>query len=207
MLVQASDLSTAARIRNAALEQFAASGVEATSIADVARAAGVSPGLVQHYFHTKAGLRDAVNAYLLAVARQAFGELLGSGAAADSFREAGDRITALVREHRVAVLYLARSVAEEEPAALELFDAFVAIGLTQLRHLAESGELDPDVDFDWMALHLVTNAIGTVFFEAAVNRHLSEPLATPAGLDRWNAANTRLFQRGLGNPARGSRTR
>jgi AcrR family transcriptional regulator len=43
-----SDLSTYARIRNAALEGFATRGVAATSIRDVATAAGVSPGLVQH---------------------------------------------------------------------------------------------------------------------------------------------------------------
>jgi len=47
--VPVSDLNAAARIRNAALEGFAANGVAATSIRDVAAAAGVSPGLVQHH--------------------------------------------------------------------------------------------------------------------------------------------------------------
>jgi len=201
MLVQASDLTPAARIRNSALEGFAEKGVAATSIGDVAEAAGVSPGLVQHYFETKAGLRQAVNAYVLAIAQEAFGELLGAGPVADSFQEAGDRITSVVRNHRTAVLYLARSVAEHDEAALDLFDGFVDIALTQLRHLAETREVDPDIDFEWTALHIVTNIIGTVLFESAVNRHLPEPLFTSNGLARWNRATTELFQHGLATSA------
>ena len=63
-----SDLTGLARIRNAALEGFARDGVAATSIRDVAKRAGVSPGLVQHYFQSKAALVEAVNAHVLAIA-------------------------------------------------------------------------------------------------------------------------------------------
>jgi AcrR family transcriptional regulator len=41
------------RIRSAALELFAAKGLAATKIADIARAAGMSQGLLYHYFRTK----------------------------------------------------------------------------------------------------------------------------------------------------------
>ena len=54
------DLTPAARIRDAALARFARDGLADTSIRDVARTAGLSPGLVQHHFKTKANLRDAV---------------------------------------------------------------------------------------------------------------------------------------------------
>jgi AcrR family transcriptional regulator len=197
MLVQASDLTPAVRIRNGALEGFAEKGVAATSIADVAEAAGVSPGLVQHYFETKAGLRQAVDAYVLAVVQDAFSQLLGTGPAANSFQEAGDRITSVIHDHRTAVLYTARSIAEGDEAALDLFDGFVGIARSQLRRLAEAGDVDPDIDFEWTALHIITNIIGTVLFESAVNRHLPERLFTSNGLDRWNRATTKLFQRGL----------
>src|SRR3954469_20648482 len=60
------DLTAYARIRNAALELFAARGTAATTIRDVAKAAGVSPGLVQHYFGTKAGLQKAVDEFVVA---------------------------------------------------------------------------------------------------------------------------------------------
>src|SRR5258706_10263986 len=61
VVVPDSDLTTKARIREAAMERFAADGVAATSLRAVARAAGVSPGLVVHHYGSKAGLIRAVD--------------------------------------------------------------------------------------------------------------------------------------------------
>lgn len=47
-------------ILDAAVAAFAADGYEGATIADVARRAGVSPGLVVHYFRSKAELFEAV---------------------------------------------------------------------------------------------------------------------------------------------------
>ena len=60
------DLTAYARIRNAALELYADKGPARTSIREVARAAGVSPGLVQHHFGTKQNLLRAVNEFVIA---------------------------------------------------------------------------------------------------------------------------------------------
>src|SRR5207249_1206694 len=79
--VRDSDLTAAARIRNAALRHFAARGVAATSIRDVARAARVSPGLVQHHFRSKARLRRAVDEFVIRRALEAFGTPIGGARA------------------------------------------------------------------------------------------------------------------------------
>ena len=50
-------------IRDAALRLFRAEGVAGTGIRDVAREAGVSSGLVQHYYRSKEVLRAACDAY------------------------------------------------------------------------------------------------------------------------------------------------
>ena len=47
-------------ILDAALAAFVATGYERATLADVARRAGVSPGLVVHYYRTKADLFTAV---------------------------------------------------------------------------------------------------------------------------------------------------
>jgi AcrR family transcriptional regulator len=189
------DLTAAARIRNAALDGFARDGVAATSIRSVADAAGVSPGLVQHHFPNKAELRSAVNEYVIWIARDAFEDVSVGENAADIFEELGNRITALVREHPTALRYVARAAVEGDPAALELFDGFVAIAEAHQSRLADAGLLEPGVDRTWAALHLVVFNLGTVLLEQAIDRHLPEPFRRPKSLERWNAASTTLFRR------------
>jgi AcrR family transcriptional regulator len=57
------NLTARARIRDAALLQFAEPGVNGATIRGIAEAAGVSPGLVQHHFGSKEALREACDTY------------------------------------------------------------------------------------------------------------------------------------------------
>src|SRR6266545_3920627 len=59
------DLTARARIRDAALRLFAERGVDGATIRDIAKAAGVSAGLVRHHFGSKEALRDACDSYAL----------------------------------------------------------------------------------------------------------------------------------------------
>jgi AcrR family transcriptional regulator len=189
-------LTGLARIRNAALESFAADGVVATSIRDVAKRAGVSPGLVQHYFPAKAALVDAVNRHVVAIATDAFSELSQSSSPIEAQQELGDRVTAFVREHPMAVRYVARSTADGDQGALEIFDAFFAIARDQWQRLAEHDLLRADIDLTWTALHAVVLVLGTVLLEDAIDRRLPQPFFTPDQLGRWNAASNALFREG-----------
>src|SRR3954471_14139703 len=65
--IGAEERSSIERIRDAALKSFATYGTSATSLRTVAAAAGVSLGLVQHHFATKAGLIRAVDDHVRAV--------------------------------------------------------------------------------------------------------------------------------------------
>jgi AcrR family transcriptional regulator len=195
MEAPASDLTGLARIRNAALEGFARDGVPATSIRDVAKRAGDS-GLVQHYFPSKTALVDAVNAHVLELAADAFTDVSESTTPIEAQQELGDRVTAFVAEHPTALLYVARSTADRDDAALGIFDAFVAIAGAQWQRLADNDLLRPDTDLTWTALHAVVMILGTILLRDAIERHLPEPFFTPAQLDRWNAASNALFREG-----------
>lgn len=196
MAVPASDLTALARIRNAALEGFARDGVAATSIRDLAARARVSPGLVQHYFPSKAALVQGVNEHVVAIATDAFRDLPENGSPNDMQQQLGDRVTAAMREHPTAALYLARCAADGEPAALEIFDAIVAIVTAHWQRLDDGGLLRTDTDTTWTALQGVVLVLGTVLLHTAIERHLPAPLFTPEQLQRWNSANNALFREG-----------
>jgi AcrR family transcriptional regulator len=194
------DLTATARIRNAALAGFAHNGVAATSIRDVARAANVSPGLVQHHYKTKAALHSAVTDYVIEIINEAFADLEAFAETATLETLAmtiGNRIVELVRDHHSEVMYVINAAVRGEEAGLKIFDTFMALAKAQVERGAASGMLRDDADPLWVALHVVILNLGTVLFEPAINRHLDKPLRDPAQLERWNHASAQLFLRGL----------
>ncbi len=191
MAVAASE--TQERIIDAALESFARDGVAATSIRDVAAAAGVSPGLVQHYFPSKSALRTAVDEHVKEIAREALGVQEFEG---DVIEDLAERLTALVAEHFVALRYVARGVAESDAAAMAIFDTLTQLCRDQLAELQKRGMLRPDLDLDWAALHTVLINLGTVIMEPGVSDQLGKPFLTNRQVERWKVATTRLFVEG-----------
>ena len=181
------------RIRAAALEGFARGGVEATSIRDVAKAARVSPGLVQHYFPSKAALRAAVDEHVTEVAREALSVRRVEG---DIVEDLAQRLTALVVEHFIALRYVARGVAESDDAALRIFDTIVQLCRDQLAKLEHDGILREGLDLEWAALHTVLINLGTVILEPGVSRQLRRPFLTDRQVRRWKEATTALFVSG-----------
>lgn len=178
------------RILAAALEGFAREGVNATSIRHVAAAAGVSPGLVQHYFPSKAALRAAVDDHVTEVARAALTVRTVEG---DIIEDLAERLTALVAEHFVALRYVARGVAESDEAAMAIFDTLTELCLEQLSSLQRQGMLRADLDLEWAALHTVLINLGTVIMEPGVSRQLQRPFLTKRQVQRWKEATTALF--------------
>jgi TetR/AcrR family transcriptional regulator, regulator of cefoperazone and chloramphenicol sensitivity len=184
---------TQERIIGAALEGFARDGVAATSIRDVAAAAGVSPGLVQHYFPSKVALRRAVDEHVKEIAREALGVHEFEGDVIDDLAE---RLTALVAENFVALRYVARGVAESDSAALAIFDTLTQLCRDQLAELQRRRMLRADLDLDWAALHTVLINLGTVIMEPGVSDQLGKPFLTERQVERWKVATTKLFLEG-----------
>jgi len=96
--VGAVELTTVERIRNAALRMVAVQGVSGTSLRAVAAAAGVSLGLVQHHFATKAGLIKAVDDYVFAAVINQITQPVPD-TASDSVAEISDRVTAMISQN------------------------------------------------------------------------------------------------------------
>jgi AcrR family transcriptional regulator len=189
------DLTAYARIRNAALELFATRGTAATTIRDVARAAGVSPGLVQHHFGTKAGLRQALDEYVLADALATITDLPDD--LDERSAEFASRMGAVMRDRPAAVLYLARAASEGSELGLEGFKAIVDFGVPQFRAMEKAGQLAPDLDLEWAVLEMLIFQLSTLMFEPAISHALGQPLLSEEGRRRVNAAATQLFTRGL----------
>ena len=135
MSSRSDDLTARARIRDAALAEFATRGVAGATIRGIAERAGVSPALVQHHFGTKDGLRAACDAHVLEYLTGEAEEGIERGRIGDPAF-----IASIHRSAPPLLRYLARAMVDGSPAAATVFDDVVA--LTERYLVDRSGESD-----------------------------------------------------------------
>lgn len=111
------DLTSRARIRDAALAQFAEHGSKGATIKGIAAAAGVSPGLLQHHFGSKDELRAACDAYAI----EAFDGLDRFGLDSGDITKP-DFMARLFATSSLVIRYIARVMVEDSRVASALFD-------------------------------------------------------------------------------------
>jgi AcrR family transcriptional regulator len=110
------DLTSRARIRDAALREFGARGFDGATIRGIAETAGVSPGLVQHHYHSKQALREACDEAVLDVVRREI-EATRDGTITDPGFLAG-----LYSVAPPLIRYVARAVGDASPAGARLLE-------------------------------------------------------------------------------------
>ena len=180
---EAADLTARARIRDAALELFATHGVRGTTIRGVAEAAGVSPGLVQHHFGSKQGLREACDEYAMATMRKI---------KTDAFEDGGlDRPGILPTAVRASVTlrrYLARALVDGSSGAAKLFDESLAFTKEMLES-PPPGILKPKTsDPHAYAVVMASMAFGMVVLHEHLSRALGVDTLSAEGYPRLTRA-------------------
>jgi TetR/AcrR family transcriptional regulator, regulator of cefoperazone and chloramphenicol sensitivity len=165
------DLTARAKILDAALEQFAQQGFDGATIRGIAKAAGVSPGLVQHHFGSKDGLRRACDDAVLSLIRRKV------AAAEDGRITDPSFLAALYAGARPLVRYVARAVADGSAAGASLVDEIAArteefLGNTWPERFAAGSSRTRDA-----AAVLVAQSVGTIV--------LHEHVARRIGLEPW----------------------
>lgn len=165
--------STAARIRDAAVECFATEGITGTTARKVAEIAGVSPGSVINHFGSMDGLRQACDSHLLAVIRERKHQAMAAGPNFD--------ILAALRTgnqpHLMA--YLAEVLSDGSPAVTELVDEMVSDAEAYLSEGVETGMLQRSADPRGRAVVLVLWNLGLLVMHQHLERLLGADLTDP----------------------------
>ncbi|OBH97731.1 TetR/AcrR family transcriptional regulator [Mycobacterium sp. E2733] len=102
--MRSADLTAAARIRDAAIEQFGEHGF-GVGLRAIAEAAGVSAALVIHHFGSKDGLRKACDDYIAEEIRSSKSEALKSNDPATWFAQLAE-----IESYAPMMAYLVRSM-------------------------------------------------------------------------------------------------
>jgi AcrR family transcriptional regulator len=183
-------------IRRAALKSFATRGAAATSLRSVAADAGVSLGLVQHHFETKAGLVKAVDDYVMSVVIAVVSQPV-SVPPRDSIADMGTRVTTLVVEHPHVVDYFGRALIDGSPLGVTIWDTLAAFGTTRWNTRKENGEARDDIDVTWAAFNSLVLALGTLILRGHIERQIPDAFSSPVQLQRWQDSVNTLLREGL----------
>jgi AcrR family transcriptional regulator len=180
-----------------AMELFGVRGIEATSLREVARGAGVSPALVVHHFGGKEGLVAAVDE----AAVREFGAAYAAAEPAEAghlLRQRAAQTAGVMRERPDVCAYLGRALVEATPGAARVFGLMIEGGRAEVDDLVERGALREDADRLWATLQHFFLIWAPLSFLPLIERQaLDGPLLDPVRLDRWVEANVDLLERGL----------
>ncbi|WP_216901863.1 TetR/AcrR family transcriptional regulator [Nocardia alni] len=155
----AEDLNTRARIRDAATTLFGEQGF-GVGVRAIAAAAGVSPGLVNHHFGSKDGLRQACDDHVREFIRTQKMKYMENPSPKGLLQALAE-----VEEFTPYLAYLLRSLQSGGPLMAELFEHMVADMETYLTVGIENGSLRAPSDLEASARVMgLQNGGGFVLF-------------------------------------------
>jgi len=182
------DLTARARIRDAAIGLFAERGIAATTIRDIAAAAGVSSGLLRHHFGSKESLRDACDAYAVDRMNKLRDEMFGGGKLGDA-----GFMTTMEPTARLLTNYLVQSTVDGSPTGQKMFDDAVELGERFSAHLDLA-------DRRAHAAVLCAMQLGVFLMRDQLSRALGVDVRTPEGHRRMMLGFAEVFAHPLLTP-------
>lgn len=133
-------MTTAARIRDAAIELFGSRGFD-VGVRAIAEAAGVSPGLVIHHFGSKDGLRKACDDYIAEEIRSEKSAAIRSTDAATWLAQVAE-----IESYAPMMAYLVRSMQSGGELARHLWHTMIRNVQSYLDDGVRAGTVKPSRD-------------------------------------------------------------
>lgn len=199
------DRTARAVIRDEALRLFAERGPDAVTVRQIAVAAGVSPGLVIHHFGSKDGLREAVDAHVLALFGAMLGELttgeLWEPGAAGSLAEA---VVQYLPPGSPIPGYLRRLLLAGGDPGRELFGRLYEGSRAALDAMAAAGLAARGADPAVRAAILMSNDLAVLLLREQLAGVLGADPLSAEGMARWGREMLAIYAAGLLAPPPGS---
>ncbi|MGV9974865.1 TetR family transcriptional regulator [Nocardia beijingensis] len=167
----AEDLTTAARIRDTAIEVFGEHGFQ-VGVRKIAAAAGVSPGLVNHHFGSKDGLRAACDDRVLQLIRDEKVKAITASSVKAGMLDA----LAEIESYAPLVAYMVRSLQAGGPMAESLFEHMAADAEGYLEKAVEAGTIKPSRDPAARARYLMMLNVGATMLYMQMRQHRDEKI-------------------------------
>jgi len=171
------DLTTRARIRDAAISLFPRDGYTGTTVRAIAAVADVSPALVLHHFGSKDRLRTDCDEYVI----QRLGEVKRDAMHQSTYGDGG-AIAAVYQLFEPVLRYLAWTLGTSGDAANRIFDDLIEDAVAQLDEAIDVGLVNPVGDVRRQAAVLVVMQLGGLVLHEHYSRALGVDTLSAEGL-------------------------
>lgn len=173
--LRADDLTAKARIRNAALDLFAAQGVDATSLRAVAAAAGVTVGLIVHHYGTKDALREAVELAIVDQFTDAIASVPLASRPLDQIAAARDvAVAEMLAASPSTVDYLRRALLDGHAERGDLVSRLTQLSTQQITDLRRAGVASTKHTVGEQVITIMVRQLGRLFLQPLVDRIAEE---------------------------------
>lgn len=189
------DLTARARIRDAALLQFAERGSKDATIRDIAEAAGVSSGLVTYHYKSKEALREACDEYAFDFFRRTKDEAHVKGQFSDP-----NFLSIAFRTSLPVLRYLARALVDGSSSSAQLFDELVDYTKDALWAGMPGVIAPPDHDREGLSAVLTAMQLGVIVLHAHLSRALGTETFSPETYPRLVMALLDIHSHALVSP-------
>ena len=184
----------------AAISRFARYGFRKVGLSDIASDAGVSIGLIRHYFRSKDGLIEACNETVTRELGELFRQMLDglqpdNGAA--FIDELQQRSMATLKD-KGHLLYYLRHLSIDQPAkGADVFREYFQLLQGELNRLEALGYLRKDVNKVWLTFHLMFMQLGPVYLSEQIEAIVGVPAHSERALLERGDENVRILKRGI----------
>ncbi|MCP2297098.1 transcriptional regulator, TetR family [Nocardia amikacinitolerans] len=177
------DLTAKARIRNAAMDLYAQYGAERVSLRAVAAEAGVTLGLVQHHFKTKAGLEAAVDQLIVDYFAHTVAAVPVEGDTAQVAAARDEAVRRMLAANPAVVNYIRRAVLEPSGTRAELLESLVELTRREVIGLREAGVASTDRRESTQVVSMLIRQLGELLLAPLVEA-VWERVAAPDEAER-----------------------
>ena len=169
------------RLLTCSMILFAEKGFDGVTVRDIARAADVSVGLLNHHFGSKEGLRQAVDNHVIQQFEEVISDVNAPAAAGGEalYNWLEGWIGRHSQEWENTVVYMRRALLEDSDWGGQLFQRFYQIARTSIDRMDANGSIRPEVDRLWLPFLFVYLELGTLLLAPHIQRVLGK-----SGFDR-----------------------
>ncbi|MHD0307189.1 TetR/AcrR family transcriptional regulator [Rhodococcus baikonurensis] len=163
------DLTGKARIRNTALDLYAAHGEDGTSMRAIAKAAGVTVGLLVHHFGTKDGIRDAVDDLVVDYFAQAIAQVPAEGTPQKIATARDAAVSEMLDAHPEVVNYMRRALLEPGGTRGTLLEKLTDLTHREVAALRDAGVASTRRDESSQVIETTIRQVGQLFLQPMVD--------------------------------------